>query len=52
MPGKTGKRAKPAKPCHKCGQKISGAFMREPSGDYCETCWWKKFYPKSIHVKS
>lgn len=52
MPGKTGKRAAPAKPCHECGKKIEAVCMRRPEGDYHESCWWKKFYPESVHAKS
>lgn len=52
MPGKTGKRSKPSKPCNACGNKITGSVMRRSEGDYHESCWWKKFFPNSVHAKS
>ena len=38
MSGKTGKRAKRPAPCHRCGKRISGAFMRCHDGDYHDEC--------------
>jgi len=53
MPGKTGKRAKPAGICVICVKQIprGEGFMRDGKKDYHEGCWYKKFFPNSVHAK-
>lgn len=51
MPGKTGKRAKAPDHCARCAQKIEGAYNRTKDGDFHEKCWWRQYFPDSVHAK-
>lgn len=53
MPGKTGKRARPAGICVVCEKQIPRGedFNRDGKKDYHQSCWYKKFFPDSIHAK-